>query len=341
MKKIIKALLILLLTAMLCVSSAFAAETYTEGYFYYQVEDHSITITGYFGRDSEVTVPAMIAGDPVNTIGSGAFLNTAAKTIYLPDTIMTIETGAIGQGISVVYDSNTDNAVESGGSAVLPEESQPTESASSEIQTQESATPESQAPASQTTEPASEESQNPVSAQSESETPESETAESETAESESPKLEEMEVTDLGDEEATPATVPGIATPNGTVTVNEQAQLVQVSTDGTVTVLDQRQTYTAAQQDDGTVTITNAQGEAVTVDEVGQVILPDGTICNPTEEESEPETSADTSLEIEGDGRWDRNAAARAGVGAVIIAACICFLVWRLNRLDEQKEHEQK
>ena len=79
---------------------------YTEGYFEYEVADQSVTITGYFGEKTEVTVPAAIAGYPVNTIAAGAFKDTTVRKLNLPDTIMTIGQDAITQGIQVNYNSN-------------------------------------------------------------------------------------------------------------------------------------------------------------------------------------------------------------------------------------------
>jgi hypothetical protein len=110
MNKIRKYLFVSLLVFLFCTNNVYAAETYTEGYFYYQVENDSVIITGYFGTESVVTVPSMIAGVPVNTIGEGAFVNTTVKTLNLPDTIMTIENGAIGSGVNVIYNSNIENS---------------------------------------------------------------------------------------------------------------------------------------------------------------------------------------------------------------------------------------
>ena len=52
---------------------------YVSGYFKYIVENGSVAITGYNGRESEVTVPSQIAGTPVSKIASGAF--GKAKTV--------------------------------------------------------------------------------------------------------------------------------------------------------------------------------------------------------------------------------------------------------------------
>lgn len=96
--------------------TVFSANIYSEGDFHYQLDGDYITITEYFGRDSEVTVPSMIAGYPVAKIAEGAFIGTSVKKLYLPDTIMTIESQAIDKDISVVYANK----------GMIPEENQKT-----------------------------------------------------------------------------------------------------------------------------------------------------------------------------------------------------------------------
>lgn len=84
MKKLIPVLLSLLM-ALAMTATALAATVYTEGALHYTIADESITITGYFGKDAAVTVPASIAGIPVNTIAKGAFTgNDNVKTVDLP-----------------------------------------------------------------------------------------------------------------------------------------------------------------------------------------------------------------------------------------------------------------
>ena len=103
-----KSVFVILLCALLIAPLTAAAATYTEGYFFYEVEDESITITGYFGRDSEVDVPSNIAGLPVSTIAGGAFSgNSSVGKVNLPDTIMTIENGAFSGKQSVVYNGDS------------------------------------------------------------------------------------------------------------------------------------------------------------------------------------------------------------------------------------------
>ena len=106
MKKLIP-LLLALVMALSLTAVASASTVYTEGALYYTIADESITITGYFGRDEVVTVPASIAGIPVNTIAKGAFTgSSAARVVDLPDTITTVEEGAFAAGITVNYNSN-------------------------------------------------------------------------------------------------------------------------------------------------------------------------------------------------------------------------------------------
>ena len=106
MKKLIP-LLLALVMALSLTAVASASTVYTEGALYYTIADESITITGYFGRDEVVTVPAGIAGIPVNTIAKGAFTgNSAVRVVDLPDTITTVEEGAFASGITVNYNSN-------------------------------------------------------------------------------------------------------------------------------------------------------------------------------------------------------------------------------------------
>ena len=94
------------LVLILSVTPAAFATVYSEGYFKYTIADESITITEYFGSEETVTVPAMIAGIPVNTIASGAFSGSGIKELNLPDTITSIENGAIDAGVVINYNSN-------------------------------------------------------------------------------------------------------------------------------------------------------------------------------------------------------------------------------------------
>ena len=91
-------------TSLSFIFACASSETYTSGYFYYIVEDDSVSITGYFGKDEEAEVPSSIAGLPVSKICTGAFTSSRnLKTIYLPDTIMTIGNEAFRSDQKVIY----------------------------------------------------------------------------------------------------------------------------------------------------------------------------------------------------------------------------------------------
>ena len=88
---------------------AFADDTvYSQGYLLYKIEDGGITIVRYVGDDEEtVIIPNMIANYPVSKIAAGTFDDCPqVKTVYLPDTVMEIEEGAIPSGIHVIIDYN-------------------------------------------------------------------------------------------------------------------------------------------------------------------------------------------------------------------------------------------
>lgn len=107
-----------LLCALILILSLPAAvhaeeDVYTEGTLYYTIGKETVTIVGCFGKKTEVTVPANIAGYPVNTIASGAFTsNKYIRKLNLPDTITTIESGAIPENVRVIYNANTDHPLD-------------------------------------------------------------------------------------------------------------------------------------------------------------------------------------------------------------------------------------
>ena len=109
MKKL-TVLLCALLLILSVTSAAHAEEIYTEGTLYYTIGNETVTIVGCFGRKTEVTVPASIAGYPVNTIASGAFMtNNYLELLKLPDTITVIEKDAVKEGVRVIYNANTNH----------------------------------------------------------------------------------------------------------------------------------------------------------------------------------------------------------------------------------------
>ena len=107
MKKIGKYITAAILSVCLFCLSAIPVFAYTEGYFRYEITDGVLTITEYFGREEEVTVPNMIAGKPVSVIGENVFPEgCGVKRVNLPDTIMKVHANSFAGSITVVYNSN-------------------------------------------------------------------------------------------------------------------------------------------------------------------------------------------------------------------------------------------
>ncbi len=112
MKKTLAIVLVMFMLAAVSVAALADGTVYTEGTMYYTVGDGTITIVGCFGKNESITVPNSIGGIPVNTIASGAFAgNKYLKTVYLPDTITSVEGGAFGGGVAVVYNYNVTEPV--------------------------------------------------------------------------------------------------------------------------------------------------------------------------------------------------------------------------------------
>lgn len=80
---------------------------YSDGYYYYHLEDGYISICGYFGKEEVVDIPPYIIALPVSRIESGAFKGcNTVKTIRLPETIMEIQENAFegADNLSMVTD---------------------------------------------------------------------------------------------------------------------------------------------------------------------------------------------------------------------------------------------
>jgi BspA type Leucine rich repeat region (6 copies) len=59
--------------------------------------DNTITITGYTGVGGDVTIPAVIDGLTVTSIGEGAFGGTSLTSVTIPDGVTDIEDGAFAK----------------------------------------------------------------------------------------------------------------------------------------------------------------------------------------------------------------------------------------------------
>lgn len=132
------------LAACLTAPAAFAAETTppTSDYIYTITKNNTVTITGYTGSDTALTVPATLDGSPVTEIAADAFAEqtkltsvtlpdglekiaddaffncTSLETIALPDSVTSL-TGAAFSGctqeITLTLDGNSPYTVDNGG----------------------------------------------------------------------------------------------------------------------------------------------------------------------------------------------------------------------------------
>ena len=74
--------------AVLCAICA-GAENYN-GFNYNLMNDGTVKITGYNGKETDLSVPAVIGGNSVSVIGSNAFDGAGVKHIVLPDSLTSI-----------------------------------------------------------------------------------------------------------------------------------------------------------------------------------------------------------------------------------------------------------
>lgn len=72
--------------------------------FRWREEQGGMTITGYFGAERTVTVPAELGGLPVRAVADGAFQNADCETVILPGTLYALEDGAFrGCALTTLY----------------------------------------------------------------------------------------------------------------------------------------------------------------------------------------------------------------------------------------------
>lgn len=64
-------------------------KAYSSGHFYYEPHEGYVSITGYSGKETKVTIPSSITGKPVSEICGGAFDGCSTiRTIVVPDTVL-------------------------------------------------------------------------------------------------------------------------------------------------------------------------------------------------------------------------------------------------------------
>lgn len=102
------------------------AETvYTEGALKYVIRDNEIVIIKYFGLEEEVTIPRIINNIPVTSIAAGAFADSAAVTVIIPDSIAYIEEGAFSSDITIINEEDIEDEPDDPINPEKKEEGQP------------------------------------------------------------------------------------------------------------------------------------------------------------------------------------------------------------------------
>lgn len=262
-KKYMKFLQICVLCMLLLIpATVYGATEYSEGYFHYEIEDDSISITGYFGTESEVSVPSMIAGYPVSKIAQGAFAGTTVKTLQLPDTIMTIEQQAIDAGITVEYAGQMENPDNGNPDAGDSDSGNPDSGNTDTTQNGDTGT-------------GSTESGDDADAEESG----SDSAIGGAADGNQGDSTTGGTTDLREaevnlpEEGTQRSVGIVAAKQTVISVDADKHLISTDTDNKVTVLDDTEEYTQETLEDGTVKIADSKGREITLDDEENAIIP--------------------------------------------------------------------
>ncbi|MDY5212704.1 leucine-rich repeat protein [Intestinibacter sp.] len=77
------------------------SESLTFGNFTYTVDSSEVTITGYTGENTEITIPSEIYGMKVTTIGEEAFEGSSLESIIIPESVTRIEDSAFADCTSL------------------------------------------------------------------------------------------------------------------------------------------------------------------------------------------------------------------------------------------------
>ena len=303
MKKLISLVLVCVLVFAFAVTASAEDTTYSYGHFYYHDHDGYVSIAGYLGSETDITIPASIAGKPVSEIESGAFENAdSAQTITVPDTVVITYPdsfeGADSLERIVCESADTQVTTPGGVNVQYPEVTTTTTTPAPEThETTSETTPGSTTTAynapvwSGQTYSDSDTTQQPVITQDEDigdfayeedglpeeiETVVTESI-SESTSASGKKTEKTTSSGTVSTSATTAVTTIVTTPENvvSVSVNDAGQLVGIDERGTETVLEPEKTYATEQQPDGSIKIVDDDGEELVI-AVGDIQIAEAT-----------------------------------------------------------------
>ncbi len=125
-KKILALILsILMLESVMPMGMALAADSYTSGYYIYELSDDDAIIIDYTGSETEMVIPAELDGHTVIQVGNNGntpfYENTSATSIKIPDSVKIVFNGSfygckalkyleIGDGVELIGNSVFQNS---------------------------------------------------------------------------------------------------------------------------------------------------------------------------------------------------------------------------------------
>lgn len=239
-------MIFLLLASLNIVYAEEQKTVYSDGYYYYHLEDGYISICGYFGSEEVVEIPSSIIALPVSRIETGAFKGcNSVKTIVLPETIMEVQENAFAgaDNLSEIKDYTGTDLDDTSGAGMGNE--------GTDIPSANDGTP--------TTEPSDDPSN----------------AENEAGEDEYIESNDEEQSKKENEENLKKIEEALNNSNSktNISVNNKGNLVMSDAQGKESMIDDTHTYKV--NEDGT--ILNEDGKKITVNDKNEVLDEDGNV----------------------------------------------------------------
>ena len=298
MKKKISSFMVVVVMLLLFSQIAYAAEDnkeYSAGHFFYHSHEGYVSISGYLGRETEITIPSNISGKPVSEIEAKAFDGCdTIQTVTVPDTVVIVHgdsfTGAVSLKKIISHTVGVKIQADSGVKITYTAEEENKKKDKTGTDSKDKDSSENKNPADKTDtdkKTGSDKKADPDIGDYAYEENGTGMDDNDSSKSNT----NHQTTSQTGENPQGVQIPG--TDNVVITTDDKGNLVKIDSTGNQTKIDDAHTYTLTEADDGTVKITDESGEEVVVDEDGTLILPSGktvtltddTVTTETEEES--------------------------------------------------------